>query len=62
MHSDATDNYLCSDRCGRDLHFAPSRKVMTAFQLALLALLVVAALAMWLLPKLVDALFNRGRE
>lgn len=35
---------------------------MTAFQIALLTLLAVAGLAIWLLPRLIDAMFKESRE
>ena len=61
-HNAAIDNHFWNYRRGRYLPLASSREIMTAFQIALLTLLAVAGLAIWLLPRLIDAMFEDSKE
>ena len=52
----------CSHRRRSGLRLPSPRQAMTAFQLALFALSIVAGLAVWILPRLIYAMFKESRE
>lgn len=60
--SSTNDRFGCSHRRRSGLRLSSSRQAMTAFQLALFVLSIVAGLAVWLLPRLIDAIFKESRE
>ncbi|MFD3396346.1 hypothetical protein ACE41R_05825 [Alteromonas macleodii] len=60
--SSTNDRLGCCNRRGSGLRLSSPRQAMTVFQLALLALSIVAGLAVWLFPRLIDAMFEKGRE